>query len=160
VRLLPSASPLRFPPDGIVYGQCWSRGFTVTHPSFFRTVLRGPHLTLCTVANPLTSSTGQSQSRAISEVVALVALLSGIALSPESPVRYGWHHRKVVISLRSPSLILLGLGRPLLSPLLRVRRLAPYSLLSLAGTLLPSPPGLCSLMMVSSWDLAWLCVRW
>jgi len=55
---------------------------------------------------------GGSQSRAIGEVVAPVALLSGIALSPESPVRYRRHGRKVVISLRSPSLALLGLGLP------------------------------------------------
>jgi len=34
------------------------------------------------------------------EVVAPVALLSGIALSPESPVRYSRHCQKVVISLR------------------------------------------------------------
>ena len=46
---------------------------------------------ICTVGNPLTSSTGRSQPRAIGEVVALVALLSGMALSPESPVRYGRH---------------------------------------------------------------------
>ena len=103
---------------------------------------------------------GRSSSWAIGEVVAPVALLSGIALSPESPVRYGRHRRKIVISLRSPSLVLLSLGLPLLSPLLQFRWLAPYCLLSLAGTLLPSSPGLCSLMMVSSWDLAWLSVCW
>jgi len=137
-----------------------SRGFTVTLPTFLRTVFRCPHLTLCIVSNPLTSSTGRSQSRAIGKVVAPLALLSGIGLSPESPVRYGRHHRKIVISFRSPSLVLLGLGLPLLSPLLRFRRLAPYCLPSLAGTLLPSPPGLCSLMMVSSWDLAWLRACW
>jgi len=66
------------------------------------------------VGNALTSSTGRSQSRAIGDVVAPVALLSGIALSPESPVRYGRHRRNVVISLLSPSLALLGLGLPLL----------------------------------------------
>ena len=135
-------------------------GFTVTLPSSLRTVFPCPRLTLCTVGNPLTSSTGRSQSRAIGEVVALVALLSGIALSPESPVRYGWHRPKIVILLRSHSLVLLGLGLPLLSPLLRFYRLATYCLLSLAGTLLPLLPGLFSLIMVSSWDLAWLCVCW
>ena len=103
---------------------------------------------------------GQSQSRAISEVVAPVALLSGIAPSPESPVRYSRYLRKIVISLRSPSLVLLSLGLPLFSPLLLFRRLTPYCLLSLAGTLLPPPPGLCSLMMVSSSDLAWLRACW
>ena len=50
---------------------------------------------------------GRSQSRVIGEVVAPVALLSGIALSPENTVRYGRHRRKTVISLRSPSLVLL-----------------------------------------------------
>ena len=123
-------------------------------------MFRCPRLTLCTVGNPLTSSTGRSQSRAISEVVVPMALLSGISLSPETPVQYGRHLQKVVISLRSPSLVLLGLGLPLLSPLLRFRWLTPYCLLSLAGTLLPSPPGLCSRMMVWSWDLAWLHACW
>ena len=61
---------------------------------------------------------GRLQSRVIGEVVAPVALLSGIALSPENTVRYGWHRRKTVISLRSPSLVLLVLGLPLPPPLL------------------------------------------
>jgi len=60
---------------------------------------------------------GQLQSLVISEVVALVALPSGIALSPEDTVRYGRHRRKAVIWLGSPSFILLVLGLPLL-PLL------------------------------------------
>jgi len=115
-------------------------------------VFRCPRLTLCTVSNPLTLSTGRSQSRAIGEVVAQVALLSATALSPESPVRYGRHRQKIVIWFRSPSLVLLGLGLPLLFLLPRFHRLALYCLLSLAGTLLPLPPGLWSLMMVSSWD--------
>jgi len=132
----------------------------ITLSSCRRTVFSCPRLTLCTVGNPFTSSTGQSQSQAISEVVAPVALLSGIALSPESPVQYGQHRRKIVISLRSPSLALLGLGLRLNLPLLRFRRLAPYCFLSLAGALLPSLPGLCSLMMVSSRDLAWLRACW
>ena len=50
------------------------------------------------------------QSRVIGEVVALVALLSGIAPSPENTVRYGRHCRKTVISLQSPSLVLLVIG--------------------------------------------------
>ena len=50
---------------------------------------------------------GWLQSRVIGEVVALVALLSGIALWPENTVRYGRHRRKTVISLQSPSLVLL-----------------------------------------------------
>jgi len=160
VKLLTSASPLCFPPDDILYGQSLSRGFMVTLPSFLCTVFRCPHLTVCTVGNPLTSSMGRSQSWAIGAVVAPVALLSGIVLSPASSVCYGRHRRKIVISLRSPSPLLLTLGLPLLSLLLRFCRLAPYCLLSLAGSLLTSPPGLCSLMMVSSWHLAWLRGCW
>ena len=53
---------------------------------------------------------GRLQSRVIGEVVARVAPLSGIALSPENTVRYGRHRRKTVISLRSPSLLLLVIG--------------------------------------------------
>jgi len=91
-----------------------------------------PHLlylawSIGTVGNPLTSSTGLSQSRAICEVVAPVALLSGIALSRERPVWYAQHRGKVVFSLRSPSLARLGLGLPLLIHFSsRSDRLAPY----------------------------------
>ena len=53
---------------------------------------------------------GRSQSRVIGEVVAPVVLVSGIGLSPESRFRYGRHRRKAVISLRSPSLVLLVVG--------------------------------------------------
>ena len=53
---------------------------------------------------------GRLQSRVIGEVVAPVALLSGIALSPENTVRYCQHRRKTVISLPSPSLVLLVIG--------------------------------------------------
>ena len=53
---------------------------------------------------------GPLQSRVIGEVVAPVALLSGIALSPENTVQYSRHRRKTVISLRSPSLVLLVIG--------------------------------------------------
>ena len=53
---------------------------------------------------------GQLQSRVIGEVVAPVALLSGIALSSENTVRYGRHCRKTVILLQSPSLVLLVIG--------------------------------------------------
>jgi len=66
----------------------------VTLSLSLRIVFRCPHLTQCTVGNPLISSMGQSQSREIGEVVALVAQLAGIVLSPESPVWYGQHHRK------------------------------------------------------------------
>jgi len=44
---------------------------------------------------------GRSQSQVIVEVVAPVALLPGIALSPWITVWYGWHRRKVLISVRS-----------------------------------------------------------
>jgi len=50
-------------------------------------------LAICTVGNPLFLVNMQSQSRAIGEVVALVALLSGIALSPELLGRYGRHSK-------------------------------------------------------------------
>ena len=53
---------------------------------------------------------GPLLSRVISEVVALVTLLSDIALFPENTVRYGRHCRKTVISLRSPSLVLFVIG--------------------------------------------------
>ena len=46
-------------------------------------------LAICTVGNPFSSSTRGRESRAIGEVVALVALLSGTALSPELLGRYG-----------------------------------------------------------------------
>ena len=49
---------------------------------------------------------GRLQSGVIGEVVAPVALLSGISLSPENTLRYGQHRRKTVISLGSPSLVL------------------------------------------------------
>jgi len=44
---------------------------------------------------------GRSQSRVIVEVVAPVALLPGIALTPRITVGYGRHHRNVVISFQS-----------------------------------------------------------
>ena len=77
-----------------------------------------PCLTLCTVGPPLPSGMGQLQSRVFGEVVAPVALLSGIALSPENSVRYGRQYGKTLISLRSPSLLLPVLGLPLPPPLL------------------------------------------
>lgn len=58
---------------------------------------------------------GRSQSWAISEVVALVALLFSIALSPGSVVRYGRHHGKTVITLCLPSLVILVMGLLLFS---------------------------------------------
>ena len=52
---------------------------------------------------------GRLQSQVIG-VVAPVALLSGIAGSPENTVWHGRHRRKTLISLRSPSLVLLVIG--------------------------------------------------
>ena len=78
--------------------------------SSLSTVLRCPRLALCTVGNLSRSSMGQSLSLVIGEVVAPVALFSGIALSPESRFRYGRHRRKAVISFGSPTLVLLGVG--------------------------------------------------
>jgi len=86
-------------------GSLWLGVSRLLSPPFSALRFCCSRLTLCTVGNPLTSSTGRSHSCAISEVVAPVALLSGIALSPEIPVRYVGHRRKVVISLRSPSLV-------------------------------------------------------
>ena len=77
-----------------------------------------PRLILCTVRQPLPSSMSRLQSRVIGEVVAPVALLSSIALSPENTVRYGRHRGKTVISLRSPSRVLLVFSLPLPPPLL------------------------------------------
>jgi len=46
-------------------------------------------LAICTVGKPPSFVNARSQLRVIGEVVALVALLSGIALSPEVLGRYG-----------------------------------------------------------------------
>ena len=121
------------------------------HPLFPH---RGSHyrLTLCTVGQPLPSSMGRLQSRVIGEVVAPVALLSGIALSPENTVRYGRHRRKTMISLRSPSLLLLVLGLPLLPPLLGSSCGSVTAKRSLCGIAPPRPPpGPCSLLI--GWSL-------
>ena len=99
---------------------------------------------------------GRLQSRVIGEVVAPVALLSGIALSPENTVRYGRHCRKTMISLRSPSLVLLAIGStpPCSSYWSRpVAQLHPNALL--CGIAPPrSPPGPCSLLI--GWSLVLL----
>ena len=117
-------------------------------PHLPRIVVRGPRLTLCTVGQPLPSSMGRLQSRAIGEVVAAVALLSGIALSAEDTVRYGRHRRKTVISLRSPSLVLLVLSPPPHSPLLGSSCGPVTAKPSLCGIAPPRPPlGPCSLLI-------------
>ena len=91
---------------------------------------------------------GRLQSRVIGEVVALVALLSGIALSPENTVRYCRHRRKTVNSLRSPSLVLLLLGLPLPPPLLGSSGGPVTAKRSLGGIPPPRPPpGPCTLLI-------------
>ena len=117
-------------------------------------------LTLCTVGQPLPSSMGRLQSRVIGEVLAPVALLSGIALSLEGTVRYGPHRRKTVISLWSPSLILLVLGLPLPPPLLGSSYGPVTAKRSFCGIAPPRPPpGPCSLL-IGRFSLLWLCAQW
>ena len=119
-----------------------------------------PRLTHCTIGQPLPSSMGRLQSRVIGEVVAPVALLSGIALSPENTVRYGRHRRKTVISLRSPSLVLLVLGLPLPPPLLGSSCGPVTAKRSLCGIAPPRPPpGPCSLL-IGWFSLLWPRAQW
>ena len=121
------------------------------HPIFPHCGAR-PRLTLCTVGQPLPSSMDWLQSQVIGEVVAPVALLSGIALSPEDTVRYGQHRQKTVISLRSPSLVPLVLGLPLPPPLLGSSCGPVTAKRSLCGIVPPHPPlGPCSLLI--GWPL-------
>ena len=109
-------------------------------------------LSLCMVGQPFPSSMGRLQSRAIGEVVAPAALLSGIALSPENTVRYGRHRRKTVISLQSPSLVLLVLGPPLPPPLLALSCVPVTAKRCVCGIAPPRPPpGPCSLLI--GWPL-------
>ena len=92
---------------------------------------------------------GLLQSRVIGKVVAPVALLSGIALSPGNTVRYGRPCRKTVISLRSPSLVLLVIGSTPPSSSYRSHHVAPLQPNPLlCGTAPPRPPsGPCSLLI-------------
>ena len=126
-------------------------------PPLPRIVIRGPRLTLCRLGNPFISSIGRLQSRVIGEVVAPVALLSAIALSPENTVWYGRHRQKTVISLRSPSLVLLVIGSTPPSSSYwshPVTQLQPKALLCGTAPLRP-PPGPCSLQI--GWSLLlWL----
>ena len=129
-------------------------------PPPLRTSFRCPRLTFCTVGQPLPSSMGRSQSRVIGEVVAPVALLSGIALSPENSVRYGRLCRKTVISFRSPSLVLLVLGLPLLPPLSTVSSGGHDIAYTLFATVpVASPPGPCFLIIGRPF-LSWPCAWW
>ena len=75
-------------------------GFHGYFPPFRRTCVAAL-LSICTTGNPFVLSMGRSRSRVIVEVVAPVALLPGIVLSPWITVRYGWHRQKVVILFRS-----------------------------------------------------------
>ena len=104
---------------------------------------------------------GRLQSRVIGEVVAPVALLSGIALSPENSVRYGRHGRKTVISLQSPSLVPLVIGStsPFSSYRSRpVAQLQPIAPLCGITALRPSQgPG----SLLIGWSLLLLlCMQW
>ena len=128
------------------------------------TSFRCSRLTFCMVRQPLLFSMGRLQSQVIGEVVALVALLSGIALSSENTIRYGRHCRKIVISLRSPSLVLLVLGLPLLSPLTTVSS-GGYNIAdTIEWQFLPRPlPSSCFLMIgwlflscLCAWQLGWV----
>ena len=58
-------------------------------PTLYPALRDASRLAICTVGNPLFLVNTRSQCRAIGEEVALVALLSGIALSPELLGRYG-----------------------------------------------------------------------
>jgi len=100
VTLPPPLSPLIPLWSSCYFGSLVVWGITVTSPSFLRTCF-AVSLSICTVGNPFLLSMGRSESRVIVEVVALVALLPGTALSPWITVRYGRHHRKVLISFRS-----------------------------------------------------------
>ena len=92
---------------------------------------------------------GRLQSRVIGEVVAPVALLSGIALSPENTVGYGRHSRKTVISLRSPSLVLLVIGSTPPSSSYQSRPVAQLQTNALLCGIAPPrpPPGPCSILI-------------
>jgi len=62
-------------------------------PTLYPALRDASRLAICTVGNHLFLVNTRSQSRAIGEVVALVALLSGIALSPELLGRYRRHSK-------------------------------------------------------------------
>ena len=92
---------------------------------------------------------GELQSRVIRAVVAPVALVSGIALSPEDTVRYGRHRRKTVISLPSHSLVLLVIGSTTPSSSYRSRPVAQLQPNALLCDIAPPRPllGPCSLLI-------------
>ena len=142
-------------PGSLCLGVPW-----LLSPSSLRTVFRCPRLALCTVGNPSPSSMGRSQSQVIGEVVAPVALLSGIALSPGSRFRYGRHRRKAVILFRSPSLLLLGVGYtpPSSSPTVSSGGHVTANRQFCGSPPPHTPPGLCFLTIgwsILSWLRAW-----
>ena len=105
-------------------------------PTLYPALRHASRLAIWTVGNPFSLSTRGRYSRAISEVVALVALVSGIALSPQLLSRYGRHSKG-----RDPvSVLRVRTSRSLascLSPASHAIRSACTELLrtSLAGTL-------------------------
>ena len=62
-------------------------------PTLYPALRDAYRLAICAVGKPFFLVNTRSQSRAIGEVVALVALLSGIALSPELLGRYSRHSK-------------------------------------------------------------------
>jgi len=62
-------------------------------PTLYLALRDASRLAICMVGHPLFLVNTRSQSRAIGAVVALVALLSGIALSSELLGRYGRHSK-------------------------------------------------------------------
>jgi len=96
----PPLSPLIPFWSSCYFGSLVVWGFTVTLPSLLRPCFAAS-LSICTVGNPFLSPMSLSRSQVIVEVVALVALLPGIALSSCITVPYGGHCRKVVISFSS-----------------------------------------------------------
>ena len=110
--------------------------FSVASRRFCRTLLSC--LMVATSLGRLPSSMGRSQSRVIVEVVAPVALLPGIALSPGIIVRYGRLVEKSWPRFGPPSLVLLGL---FLSCLVFRSRRSVTAIYTLPGgsLVLPSP---------------------
>ena len=104
---------------------------------------------------------GRLPSRVIGEVVSPVARLSGIALSPENTVRYGWHRRKTVILLQSPFLVLLVIRSTPPSSSYRSRPVAQLQPKALLCGIAPPrpPPGHCSLL-IGRFSLLWPRAQW
>ena len=103
---------------------------------------------------------GRLQSRVIGEVVALVVLLSGIALSSENTVQYGQYYRKLGSRFSRLPLYLLLLGLPLLPPLTGlVLGSVTANAVSYCITPPHHPPGTCSLL-IGWFSLLWPCAQW